>query len=89
MADRSEWVHHIIEERWFYHDGVKDKRSAGMAVLEQWGVTQLVLGAVEQLYAQLRGRARDQGARPAARYPRNRCQEATERDSGSIRRQAA
>jgi hypothetical protein len=27
MADRSEWVHHIIEERWFYHDGVKDKSS--------------------------------------------------------------
>jgi len=50
MADPAERVHWKQEE-WLYNDGApeREKRCAGMAVLEQWGMTQPVLHAAEHL----------------------------------------
>jgi hypothetical protein len=56
----------------------KDKRSAGMAVLEQWGMVEPVLNSARASYQQLRSRP--------ARWHRNRRQGARELDEG---RQAA
>lgn len=81
MSDPDQWVCWITQTH-YYDDGSRDKLQAAMAVLAQWDMTEQVVERAQQAYVQLR-------ARPAAIGQRNRRQEAVERDSGSISRQAA
>jgi hypothetical protein len=42
-ADRGEWVPGIVYQTWFYNDGTRNKIKPSVAVLELWGIADIVL----------------------------------------------
>jgi hypothetical protein len=48
MANPKAWVHNIVREEWFYHDGTPETQKMKVAKekLSEWGMLKLVMGII-------------------------------------------